>query len=72
MQVEQQVAIAERTLQQVIRGITILENSLNILTGQMPGPIPRGKWNYEQTVAKKIPVALPSTLLENRSDVKRS
>ena len=72
VQVEQQVAIAERTLQQVIRAITILENSLNILTGQMPGPIPRGKWNYDQTVAKQIPVALPSSLLENRPDVKRS
>lgn len=72
VQVEQQVAIAEGTLQQVLRRITFLENSLNILTGQMPGPIPRGKWNYEQTVATKIPVALPSTLLENRPDVKRS
>ena len=72
VQVEQQVAIAEGTLQQVLRRITFLENSLNVLTGQMPGPIPRGKWNYEQTVAKQIPVALPSTLLENRPDVKKS
>lgn len=72
VQVEQQVAIAEGTLQQVLRAITILENSLNILTGQMPGPIPRGKWNYEQTVNTQIPVALPSTLLENRPDVKKS
>lgn len=72
VQVEQQVAIAEGTLQQVLRSITFLENSLNILTGQMPGPIPRGKWNYEQTVNTQIPVALPSTLLENRPDVKKS
>jgi outer membrane protein, multidrug efflux system len=72
VQVEQQVAIAEGTLQQIIRSITLLENSLNVLTGQMPGTIPRGKWNYEQTVNTQIPVALPSTLLENRPDVKRS
>jgi outer membrane protein, multidrug efflux system len=72
VQVEQQVAIAEGTLQQVLRRITFLENSLNVLTGQMPGPIPRGKWNYDQTVNKQIPVALPSTLLENRPDVKKS
>lgn len=72
VQVEQQVAIAEGTLQQVLRRITFLENSLNILIGQMPGPIPRGKWNYEQTVTTKIPIAFPSTLLENRPDVKRS
>jgi len=72
VQVEQQVAIAEGTLQQIKRAITLLENSLNVLTGQMPGTIPRGKWNYEQTVTTQIPVALPSTLLENRPDVKRS
>ncbi|WP_396182667.1 efflux transporter outer membrane subunit [Flavobacterium sp.] len=72
VQVEQQVAIAEGTLQQVLRTITVLENSLNILTGQMPDPIARGKWNFEQTVNTQIPVALPSTLLENRPDVKRS
>ncbi|MGL2962734.1 efflux transporter outer membrane subunit [Flavobacterium sp. RSB2_4_14] len=72
VQVEQQVAIAEGTLQQIKRAITLLENSLNVLTGQMPGTIPRGKWNYEQTVNTQIPVALPSTLLENRPDVKRS
>lgn len=72
VQVEQQVAIAERTLQQVKRAITILENSLNILTGQMPGPILRGKWNYEQKITSQIPVELPSSLLENRPDVKRS
>lgn len=72
VQVEQQVAIAEGTLQQVLRSITLLENRINILTGQMPSPIPRGKWNYDQTVSKEIPIALPSTLLENRPDVKRS
>lgn len=72
VQVEQQVAIAESTLQQILRAITLLENRINILTGQMPGPIPRGKWNFDQTVNKEIPVALPSTLLENRPDVKRS
>ena len=72
VQVEQQVAIAERALQQIKRTIVYLENALNILTGQMPGPIARGKWNYEQEVLTQIPVELPSALLENRPDVKGS
>lgn len=70
VQVEQQVAIAEGKLQQIKRGIVILENSLNVLTGRIPGPIPRGKTNNEQVISNEIPVSLPSSLLENRPDVK--
>lgn len=72
VQVEQQVAIAEQALQQIKRTIVALENALNVLTGQMPGPVARGKWNHEQTVSTQIPVELPSALLENRPDVKGS
>lgn len=70
VQVEQQVAIAEGKLQQIKRTIVILENSLNVLTGRIPGPIPRGKTNDEQVISSELPVSLPSSLLENRPDVK--
>ena len=36
VQIEQQVALAEGTLQQIIREITYLENALQLLTGQAP------------------------------------
>lgn len=72
VQIEQQVAIAEGKLQQIKRAIVMLENSLNVLTGRVPGPISRGKTNEEQVIGTEIPVSLPSSLLENRPDVKSS
>jgi len=70
VQIEQQVAIAEASIPRIKREITYQENSISILTGQMPGDIPRGKSNTELQIVSEIPLSLPSSLLENRPDVK--
>lgn len=44
------------------------ENSLSLLLGDNPGPIPRGK-PLTQLSAPAIPAGLPSSLLERRPDI---
>lgn len=72
VQIEQQVAIAQSNIPLIKRQITALENTISILTGQIPGPIPRGKTNSELMVTADFPTSVPSALLENRPDVKRT
>lgn len=70
VQIEQQVAIAEAEIPRIKRDITYQENTISILTGQVPGNIPRGKTTTELQIVSEIPVSLPSSLLVNRPDVK--
>lgn len=70
VQIEQQVAIAEAAIPNIERQITYQENAIAILTGQLPTEIPRGKSNTELQIVSKIPLSIPSALLENRPDVK--
>jgi len=70
LQAEQQLALVEASLKSLERELEITERSLNILLGQNPQPIPRGLQNAEQTVMPEIPVGIPSSLLEQRPDVK--
>lgn len=72
VQIEQQVAIAEAVLPSIQRQITMRENTISILTGQVPGPIERGKTVTELQVANTIPVSIPSILLKNRPDVRQA
>jgi multidrug efflux system outer membrane protein len=72
VQIEQQVAIAEATIPAIQRQITIFENTISILIGQVPGPIERGKTSAELQVSNDIPVSIPSVLLRNRPDVNRA
>ena len=72
VQIEQQVAIAEGTLQQVKRQITFLENALQLLTGQAPGHIARDGSAQNTTDSLLIPASIPASLLENRPDVKKA
>lgn len=72
VQIEQQVAIAEAAIPNIKRQITVLENTISILTGQMPAPIERGKSNKEQLMVTNLPLSIPSSLLQNRPDVKRA
>jgi len=44
------------------------ENSLSVLIGKNPGPIPRGKTVYELALPK-VPAGLPSELLTRRPDL---
>ena len=70
VQIEQQVAIAEASIPNIKRQITYQENTISILTGQLPSEIQRGKTNTELRIVSEIPVSLPSSLLQNRPDVK--
>lgn len=72
VQIEQQVAIAEAQIPNIKRQITFLENTISILTGQMPREIERGKSNMELQVSSNIPLSIPSSLLVNRPDVKQA
>ncbi len=53
------------------RQIAQTENALSILLGQNPGPIPRGK-RIEKLVLPPVPEALPSSLLEQRPDLRQA
>lgn len=72
VQIEQQVAIAEAAIPNIQRQITYLENTISILIGQTSSHIERGKTNDEQLKVTNLPASLPSSLLENRPDVKRA
>jgi multidrug efflux system outer membrane protein len=72
VQIEQQVAIAEANIPLIKRQITALENSISVLIGQVPAPIERGKTNNDLLILSTFPTSVPSALLENRPDVKRT
>jgi multidrug efflux system outer membrane protein len=70
LQAEQQVAMAEASLSSLSRQLSFSERSLNILLGQNPQAITRGLQNADQVVIPQVPTGLPSSLLEQRPDVK--
>jgi outer membrane protein, multidrug efflux system len=71
-QSEQLVYTAAETIPDLERQITQQENSLSILLGSNPGPIPRGRQLTEQPNPPAIPVGLPSELLERRPDIREA
>jgi outer membrane protein, multidrug efflux system len=71
-QSEQLVYTAAETIPDLERQIALQENSLNILLGSNPGPIPRGRELTEQPNPPAIPVGLPSELLERRPDIRQA
>ena len=71
-QSEQLVYTAAETIPDLERQIVLQENSLSILLGRNPGPIPRGRKLTEQPNPPAIPVGLPSQLLERRSDIQEA
>jgi len=62
--------LVQADLASLQRDLKITERSMNILLGQNPQPVPRGLQNAEQVVIPAIPAGLPSSLLEQRPDVK--
>jgi len=71
-QSEQLVYTASETIPDLERQIVLQENSLSILLGHNPGPIPRGRQLTEQPNPPTIPVGLPSELLERRPDIREA
>lgn len=72
LQADQQLSLAEATVISLKRQLNNTERSLNILLGQMPQAIARGKENTEQQHIPLIPAGLPSSLLEQRPDIKQA
>jgi len=72
LQADQQLQVAIATVNIVKRQLNATERSLNILLGQTPQSVVRGIDNADQQVVDVIPAGLPSSLLEQRPDVKQA
>lgn len=72
LQADQQLQVAVATSNSLKRQLNSTERSLNILLGQTPQSIARGIDNADQQVVDVIPAGLPSSLLEQRPDVKQA
>jgi outer membrane protein, multidrug efflux system len=64
-QVASQIPLYERQIESV-------ENSLSLLLGRNPGPIPRGESLTAQPVPPEVPAGLPSALLQRRPDIRQA
>jgi multidrug efflux system outer membrane protein len=71
-QSEQLVETAAAAIPDLERQIQQEENAINLLLGQNPGPVPRGKPLTEQSLLATIPTGLPSALLERRPDIQEA
>jgi multidrug efflux system outer membrane protein len=70
-QVDSQYQTAAAQIPQIESQIAQTENSLSVLIGRNPGPIPRGKSVYD-LVVPKVPAGVPSSLLERRPDLRQA
>ena len=69
-QAQIQEATAAAQLASLRRQSREVENLLNVLIGQNPRPIVRGKEIYAAIIAPDVPAGLPSALLERRPDIR--
>ena len=69
-QAQIQEATAAAQLASLRRQSREVENLLNVLIGQNPRPIVRGKDIYAAIIAPDVPAGLPSALLERRPDIR--
>ena len=68
-QAEIQESIAAATIPQLERQIVETEDRIQILLGQFPGDVTRGRTLAEQVLPPEIPAGLTSDLLRRRPDV---
>jgi len=71
-QAEQLLYTATAQIAATERAIAETENSLNVLLGQNPGEVPRGKSLVEIAGPSAVPAGLPSDLLERRPDIRQA
>ena len=71
-QAEQLVYTAAAQIPDLERQIQQQENSLSILLGNNPAPIPRGLTLTEQPHSPEVPAGIPSALLERRPDIREA
>ncbi len=71
-QSEQLLYAAEAAQPSLERDIREQENSISLLLGRNPGPIPRSKKSIEQPDPQDVPPGIPSQLLERRPDIEKA
>jgi NodT family efflux transporter outer membrane factor (OMF) lipoprotein len=71
-QAEQLLYTATAQIPATERAIAETENSLNVLLGQNPNDVPRGKPLVELGGPAEVPAGLPSDLLERRPDIRQA
>ena len=69
-QAEQLVYSARAVIPDLQRAIEQEENLINLLLGQNPAPIPRGRELVAQELTPTVPAGLPSVLLQRRPDIR--
>jgi len=71
-QAEALLYTATKTIPEIERQIEQTENFINILLGQNPGPVKRGRPLDQQITAPQLPPGLPSDLLTRRPDIRQA
>jgi NodT family efflux transporter outer membrane factor (OMF) lipoprotein len=69
-QAEQLVDTAAQTIPGIQQNIEQTENQIQLLLGQNPSDVIRGKILTEQDLPPEVPAGLPSELLERRPDIR--
>jgi multidrug efflux system outer membrane protein len=69
-QAEQLVDTAAETIPALQQQVAQTENQINLLLGNSPGDVPRGRSLTAQDMPPGVPPGLPSALLERRPDIR--
>jgi len=69
-QAEAQQLVAAQLIPELEQNITIQENALRILTGQLPGAVERLATLEKTNIPTQLPAGIPSAMVSRRPDVK--